>query len=331
MLALAVCFADCTASAITPFKTLDLSPLAPKATWCDGSWVLFPNTAIWVDNKNLVVWLIASCTTQDRQKSKSLSELVFVTTDGKAKVLQSTDTVRLARGPAGAVLVGRGVTVDLMRPNLKVEQSLACPANKVCAVFPSPTGSAKSDFALCSILGTTEHCDFYQGLPAQLSGPGADLAIQGSGTPKDPYPNVAATYGISTSPYSRMAWRVDDDHVWYFDKHGVLTSSKVGRSPEPVSSERWTPNDGNCSGEVSAIEPRRFLAICVGAHFYTDGDLDAIFGYSRIALFDVDSKQIVARIDGPAYTSATLSPDGRQIAVIHRERVKIRLRLYTTD
>lgn len=331
MLALALCLADCNASAITPFKTLDLSTFAPKPTWCDGSWVLFPNTAVWIDDNNLVIWLIASCTPQDRQKSKSLSELVFVAIDGKAQVLQSTDTLRLARGPAGTVLVGRGATVDLMRPNLKVEQSLQCPENKVCALFPSPTGTAKSDFALCSVFGTTEHCDFYRGLPAQLSEPGADLATQGAGIPKDPYPNIAATYGISTSPYSRTAWRVDGDQVWYFDKHGMLTSSQAGRSPEPVSSERWTPKDGNCTGEVSAIEPGRFLAICVGAHFYTDGDLDAIFGYSRIALFDVASKQIVAHIDGPAYTSATLSPDGRKIAVIHRERVKIRLRLYRTD
>lgn len=331
ILALAVCLTDSNASAITPFKTLDLSDFAPKPSWCDGSWVVFPNTAIWIDDKNLVAWLITTCTPEDRQKSKSLSELVFVTSDGKTQVLQVTDTLRLGRGPAGTVLIGRGATVDLMKPNLQIEQSIECPGEKVCAVFPSPSGWDKSDFALCSVVSSSERCDFYKGVPAQSSEPGADLPTQGAGIPRDPYPDVALEEGISASPYSRRAWRVGDDEVWYFDKQGTLTGSRTGRSPAPVSSERWTPKDGNCSGEMSAIKPRRFLATCVGAHVYTDGDLDSIFGYSRIALFDVTSKQILTRIDGPAYTSATLSPDGRQIAVIHRERVKIRLRLYRVE
>jgi hypothetical protein len=60
---------------------------------------------------------------------------------------------------------------------------------------------------------------------------------------------------------------------------------------------------------------------CIGTHFYTDGELDFIFGYSRIALFDVPSRRILARIDGRAYTWAALSPDGNLVAVLHGEKI----------
>lgn len=332
ILALVFCLADCRAFALKPFRTIELSAFAPKASECDGSWVVFPNWSVWIDDENLVVWLISSCASQDPQKRKSLNELVFVNSDGKAQVLQKADNLRLSRGPAGTVLVGHGATVDLVKPNLQVGQSIECPDNKLCAVFPSPLGSSESDFALCSIVSPTEHCDLYKGLPAaRLSEHRIDLPAPDGEIPKDPYPNVALTERISTSPYSHTAWRVGETEVWYFDNHGILTNSNAGRFPAPVSSQQWTPKDSNCTGEVSAIKPGRFLATCVGTHFYTDGDLDAIFGYSRIALFDVTSKQMLARIDGPAYTSAALSPDGRQIAVIHRERVRIRLRLFRVD
>ena len=333
ILALVLCLADCRAFAIRPFRAIELSAFAPRASECDGSWAVFPNSSIWIDNENIVVWLISTCVSQDPQKRKSLSELVFINSDGKTQVLQKADmSLRFSRGPTGTVLVGHGATVDLVKPNLQVEQSIECPDNKVCAVFPSPSGLGESDFALCSIVGPAEHCDLYKGLPAaRLSERGIDLPTSDGGIPKDPYPNVAQPVGSSTSPFSHNAWRIGENEVWYFDSHGMLTNSIAGLSPAPVSSEQWTPKDSNCTGEVSALKPVRFLATCVGAHFYTDGDLDGIFGYSRIALFDVTSKQILARIDGPAYTSAALSPDGRKIAVIHRERVKIRLSLYRVD
>jgi hypothetical protein len=49
--------------------------------------------------------------------------------------------------------------------------------------------------------------------------------------------------------------------------------------------------------------------------------------FSATALFDVASRQILARIDGPAYTSAILSPSGKLIAVEHEEKI----RLYLVD
>jgi hypothetical protein len=129
---------------------------------------------------------------------------------------------------------------------------------------------------------------------------------------------------------SRNAWCLDGRVLWYFDQHGTLTTIDANHVSTPVLSKQWVPKDSNCTGEVSTDKPQRFLASCVGAHFFSDGELDAIFGYSRIALFDVASKRILLRIDGPAFTSATVSPDGRKIATIHRGR-KITLRLYDVN
>jgi hypothetical protein len=329
-----LCFADCIALAIKPSRTIELSVFAPKATECDGSRVLYPNSSVWINDQNLVVWLISTCGSHDPHKRKSFSVLVFINSDGKAQVLQRPETLlRISRGPAGTLLVGHGAIVDLIEPNLHVEQSIECPDKNLCAVFPSPSGSDESDFALCSIVSSTEHCDLFKGLPAaRLPERGMNFPAQERGIPKDPY-QVALTKAVSAwpdSPYAR-AWRVSENELWYFDRHGVLTNSIAGRSLAPVSSEQWTPKDSACTGEVSAFKPMRFLATCVGTHFYTDGDLDAIFGYSRIALFDVTSKQKLTSINGPVDATAALSPGGGRIAVIHRGRVKIWLNLYEVD
>jgi len=330
---LVLCLANYRAFAVKPYKTLELSEFAPKASECDGRWKVYTERSVWIDDENLVVWLYSTCASHDKQKRKSLSDLVFINSDGNGQVLQSADiSLRFSRGPAGTALVGHGATVDLVKPNLQVEQSIECPDNKVCAIFPSPSGSSESDFALCSIVSPTEHCDLYKGLPAarlaeqRMDLPGPKVII-----PIDPYLNVAHPDWLSTLSKSYKVWRVSEKELWYFDYHGTLTNMIVGRSTTPVSPVQWTPKNSYCTGEVSVDQPMRFLATCVGTHFYTDGELDAIFGYSRIALFDVTSKQILAHIDGPAFTFAALSPDGRNIAVIHSERVKIRLMLYRVD
>ena len=215
-----------------------------------------------------------------------------------------------------------------MGADLRTPQTIQCPNNKRCRIFPSPPGWTESDFAICS-----EQCDMYKGMPAvHVSTQPGSVSVANGAVQKDPYPNVAISENLPTSPSSPTAWRVSDSDVWYFDVHGGLTRSSASGSTTPVSAEQWTPKSSNCTGEVSASMPKRFLATCVGAHFYTDGDLDAIFGYSRIALFDVTRRQLLVRIDGPAYTSAALSPNGRRIATIHRgSQAKVEVKLYSAD
>jgi hypothetical protein len=54
---------------------------------------------------------------------------------------------------------------------------------------------------------------------------------------------------------------------------------------------------------------------------------DAIFGFSRVVLFEVSSGHLVMRIDGPAFTSAALSPYGKRVATLRGSKV----RLYEVD
>jgi len=54
---------------------------------------------------------------------------------------------------------------------------------------------------------------------------------------------------------------------------------------------------------------------------------DAIFGFSRVVLFDVSTKTVIKRIDGPAYVSAALSPSGKRVAILKGGKV----RLYEVD
>jgi hypothetical protein len=332
ILALATGLANCKANSPKPFMSIDLSTLVAKASECDGRRVLFPNREIWMDDEHLVVWLMDICGSDDVQKAKSLDELIFIGSDGGTQIqVQPTEISDLLRGAAGAVLVGHFAKVDLVGPKLQVEQTIECANKKPCAVFASPPGSTESDFAMCSTESPREHCDLYKGLPAaRLPESGIDLPLANRVSPQNPY-KVALPENISTSPISRTAWQVNEDELWYFDLHGNLTALNVSRVPAPVSAQQWTPKDSNCTGEVSASKPRRFLATCVGTHLYTDGEFDAIFGYSRIALFDVTSKQMLTRINAPALTSAALSPNGRRLATVHNGINKIEVRLYRVD
>jgi hypothetical protein len=302
ILALTFCFASGMANPVKPVKTVDLRSFHPEASECDGKWIVSPNRVLWMDNEHLVAWLTSYCASHDRRKIRFINELVFIDSTGLAKALQQADMSLISRGPGDSVLVQQGTTIDLMSPDLQIQQSIRCPDDKPCGVYPSPSGSSESDFAICSIVSSSEHCGFYRGLPAvRVSERTLDLAGRFL---TSPYPHTAATDGAANS---QTAWRV-----------------------APFSSEPWAPSNSNCTGESSAIGPPRFLVTCVGAHIFTDGEFDSIFGYSRIALFDVTSRRILARIDGPAYTWAALSPNGKQIASIHKGTT-ISVKLYRVE
>ncbi len=326
---LASCVVNFKAETPKPFRSVDLTQHVPLATDCDNR-SIFPNDALWIDNEHLVVWLITICKSHEG-KWNSTNELLFVASKGTTQVLQPGVMGGLSRGPKDTILVGHGSAVDAVRANLQVVQTLQCPEPKPCAIYPAPSGSTDSDFALCSTSRPTEHCVLYKGIPAERLSQMRDVPMSNGVIPESPYPNVAIGSGLPSSSHADTAWRVSENEVWFFDAHGVLTSLSVARSTAPVSSERWCPKDSSCDGEFSFIS-KRFLASCVGAHLYTDGEFDSIFGYSRIALFDVPSKRLLLRIDGRPYTSATLSPNGKRVATIHRgSDTKIEVKLYQVD
>lgn len=226
------------------------------------------------------------------------------------------------RGPNGTLLIGDGRQVELFGLDLHSRQRIRCPiAEQLCAVYVPTLFDADSDFALCSLSADVENCSFYRGSPAQEMPQHAMSIAIPNGIPQTPYGKVAYPGTAKISPQDRSTWKVSSSETWYFDSKNALTSLGPNGSTSAVVTEAWTPEGSNCTGELSTVEPHRFLATCIGTHFYTDGDLDAIFGYSRIALFDVASRRILALINGRAYTWAALSPKGNLIAVLHGDKV----------
>jgi len=277
---------------------------------------------IWTDEDHLVVWLIYFCSSNH---SKDRTELAVFDTTGGVRSIWSDFRFGFLPGPSGTLLIGDGSQADLLDKELRTKQSLKCPVeNTACSIFTPLSHPSNSDFALCSYTASEENCAFYRGFPSEkVSERKLDKPPSNSITPNDPYEEPAfSTTGLAP-PHKRRAWRVGPSELWYFDDHQRLARMGSKGPMGPVSAEKWTPEYSNCTGDLSASELRRFLATCVGAHIYTDGELDALFGYSRIALFDVASRQIVARIDGPAYTSAVLSPSGKLIAVEHMSKIRL--------
>ena len=167
---------------------------------------------------------------------------------------------------------------------------------------------------MCSTVDQQQQvCDFYGGWPAVKS-------RQAKSRPEDPYSHFV---GSSANAH----WQVAPGETWFFDS-GRLKSSDANKVVSPVSSEDFVGSQGGgCTGEQSGVGPRRFLAICIGTHWYSDGIFDAIFGFSRVVLFDVSTRSVVKRIDGPAYVSAALSPSGKRVAILKGGKV----RLYEAD
>ncbi len=119
---------------------------------------------------------------------------------------------------------------------------------------------------------------------------------------------------------SSSSWRVSQSENWLF-KGGHLTRIGADGKSSLVSPTDFVGDQGGgCGGELSEELPRRFLATCVGTHWYSDGMFDSIFGFSHVVLFDVSTGNIIGQVDGSAYISSALSPSGREIAILKAKR-----------
>jgi hypothetical protein len=180
------------------------------------------------------------------------------------------------------------------------------PLSRSCGISLDQSSAASADFALRSSSDQSQQfCDFYTGWPATKS--------RQTGLP------------VRVDPFTRAAansWQVSPSENWLF-KGGHLTRVSTDGNSSLVDPTNFVgDNGGNCSGQLSEESPRRFLATCVGTHWYSDGMFDNIFGFSRTLLFDVTTKSIIGRIDGSAFISAALSPSGRRIAFLKGEKVR---------
>jgi hypothetical protein len=317
------CLPALSAEKPKPFQVIHLDTLKPDPHGCEVKWTSFVNQMIWTDDDHLVVWLIYSCYSHDSKDRKSPTKLAVFDTTGGVRSIWSEFSFGFLPGPSGTLLIGHGSQADVLDKELGTKQSLKCPMENIaCSIFGPLSHSSSSDFALCSYTAIEENCAFYRGFPSEkVSERKLDRPLSNR-IPNDPYEEATFPTTGLTPPDRRKAWRVGPSELWYFDDHQRLARMDSKGPMGLVSAQKWTPEYSECTGDLSGSEPRRFLATCVGAHIYTDGELDALFAYSRIALFDVASRQILARIEGPAYTSAVLSPSGKLIAVEHMSKIR---------
>lgn len=212
------------------------------------------------------------------------------------------------KGPNGTVAALQAGAVELLDAQMHAEQTIPCPnTSKTCGISLDQSSAGRTDFALCSSSDRNQQlCDFYAGWPAKKVKQAVSPARE------DPFPYT-----------TNDTWEVSPNENWLF-KGGHLTRVGMDGNSSLVNPTNFVgDNGGNCNGQLSEAQPRRFLATCVGTHWYSDGMLDNIFGFSRSVLFDVTTKSIIGRFDGSAFISAALSPSGRKIAILKGQKVRL--------
>jgi hypothetical protein len=300
------------AQAPKPSKKIDLDRIKIHGQVCENRWGDGYSQVLWVDDQHLATFLLASCLDGAALRQPSGQVIVFDGTGSVEAAAQRDGLISVFRGPRGTIAGLSWGKVELLDSRLGLKQSLDCPGeSQSCGIILAPSPTSDSEFALCSTVKTQRVCEFYEGWPAKKIPPEA-TAVCAS---KNPYKDVA--------DIGHTSWQVGGGETWFFD-NGRLTRAGVGNPVSLVSSEDFVgKNGGNCDGELSTSEPHRFLAVCAGAHWYSDGMFDSIFGFSRVVLFDAPSGHQVMRIDRPAFTSAALSPSGKRVATLRGNKVRI--------
>ncbi len=313
LLVLTTCsFRSLGAESAKPFVTVDLIGQSSATGVCSPGSIPGGRRVFWVDDVHVAVVRICIARTQTDEGEQ---EVFIVGTDRHVVRIRTDPGFVVTHGHIGTVLIRRKHDVEILDSSLRNVQTLKCPNEQIrCHVFlpPSP---GQTDFAICSIGKSIEACTFYAGRPAtamEISKP--DSFAEG------PYQELALPKEVHLA---HGAVAVGEKETWFFDFEGLLMEVLPDGTTKQVSRERWAPSNSYCQGEVSIAEPRRFLATCRGAYVDTDGALDNIFGYTRVAVFDVSTRRIVLRIDGRANTWAALSPSGKLVAVTHGDKLQM--------
>ena len=294
----------------TPSKTIDLNKVKIYGQACESKWRDGLSRLIWLDDRHFAAFHFAATCSDAR-------EVAVFDSAGPAQAAARLDgLLSVSRGPRGTIAGVYPGKIDLLDTQLRLKQSLDCPNGpKGCWITLAPNSAFNSEFAVCSYADAQQVCGFYRDWPAEKIS-SRTTAISGA---EDPYTHAAYI--------GHPSWQVGNGETWFFD-NGLLTRAGVGKASSLVSSKDFAgKNGGHCEGQLSASEPLRFLAVCIGTHWYSDGMFDAIFGFSRVVLFDVPSGHQLVRINGPAFTSAAISPSGKRIAILRDSRV----RLYEVD
>jgi hypothetical protein len=298
------------AQSLKPSNVIDFAKVKIAGSACKVNLPSGFSNIQWVDDSRLLAstyWAHCDDAVSTDPKKFETQAVLF---DPKGTIL-ATDHGHASlytKGPHGTVAALQTGEINLLDAQMHAEQSIPCPNNsKTCGITLTQSLTLGSDFALCTSSGQSEQvCDFYTGWPA------TKVRQAAFPTREDPFTHLASN-----------AWQASASEKWLFES-GHLTSVRADGSRSLVNPTNFVgDNGGGCNGQLSESSPRRFLATCVGTHWYSDGMFDGLFGFSRTLLFDVSTKSIIGRVDGSAFISAALSPSGRKIAILKGGKVRL--------
>jgi hypothetical protein len=301
---------NATAQSLKPSNVIDLAHAKIAGSDCKTSLPDGFSNIEWLDDSRLLAstyW--AHCDDgADANPKKFETQAVLFDVKGTILATAHSHASMYTRGPHGTVAALQDDAIELLDAQMHAEQTIPCPnSSKSCGISLDQSSAAGEDFALCSSSDQSQQlCDFYTGWPATKSGQKA-LPVR-----EDPFTRVATN-----------TWRVSPRENWLF-KGGHLTRVDLDGSNSLVNPTNFVgDNGGSCNGQLSEASPRRFLATCVGTHWYSDGMFDNIFGFSHTVLFDVTTNRIIGRVDGSASIESALSPSGRKIAILKGEKTRL--------
>jgi hypothetical protein len=307
----AICsiFSSSAAQPLNPNHVIDLAKVQIAGSACREKLPSGFSKVLWLDDSRLLAFTHCDhCDVESTDQKKCETKAVVFDSGGRIIATDRSNATSYTRGPHGTIAKLQTGEIKLLNAEMHVEQEIPCPkASERCGISVPLSPTTGSDFALCSYSGHGQQdCDFYAGSPA--------IRIR------------QAAFTLAENPYTgltRIFWQVSPEERWFFDD-GRVASVKTDGSRSLVNSTNFIGrNGGDCNGQLSEASPTRFLATCVGTHWYSDGIFDRLFGYSRILLFDVSARTLLGRVDESAFISASLSPSGRRIAILKTGKVRL--------
>jgi hypothetical protein len=298
------------AQSLKPSNVIDLSKVKIAGSTCKVSFPSGFSNLQWLDDSRLLAstyW--AQCDDAISTNPKKFeTEVVLFDIRGAILATDHSHASLYTKGPHGTVAALQTGEISLLDAQMRVEQTIPCPnTSKMCGITIAQSSTTDSDFALCTSTDQSQRvCDICVGWPA------AKVRQAALPVGEDTFTHLASN-----------EWQATPSEKWMFEG-GHLTSVRTDGSRSLVNPTNFVgDNGGGCDGQLSETSPQRFLATCVGTHWYSDGMFDGLFGFSHTLLFDVSTKSIIGRVDGSAFISAALSPSDRKIAILKGEKVRL--------
>jgi hypothetical protein len=280
----AACLPARSAVNLKPFQVLRLPETKAVAGACGIGWKreLVPGRVLLLDEQHVVVSEHYFCRPSSRGRAATHGvALIVFDKTGQSHSTFIPGASDALRTASEALVINRRKGVDVLDAELRTEQSLECPVKDADCVVYEP--------------GQRPYTSDFAVCSRGKGGQDCDF-YQGL-------------------PARKISQRTIEKNDWHMGPYGWLTIPNDTIPPERV------PDNAHCAGAVSILNPERLLYACRGAYVYTDGELDALFGYAKIGLFEFPSGRLLAQINLRSFNAVGMSPSGAVIAVWRRREV----------